>query len=145
MGWTGTEGRYLALADVPTWLNLFEQGDMIYIVKPLSQFRQHSGQDQNNFGTNFLVMINWALEIQYAWRRKVFLETEWDIRTAIINWTKTTTKNLSVYQEKMPELSPIEKKNLHALEQLLAIMTAALSNGYLLDFGGVLEADEAQK
>ena len=145
LGWTGTEGRYLALADVPTWLNLFEQGDMIYIVKPLSQFRQHSGQDQNNFGTNFLVMINWALEIQYAWRRKVFLETEWDIRTAIINWTKTTTKNLSVYQEEMPELSPIEKKDLHALEQLLAIMTAALSNGYLLDFGGVLEADEAQK
>lgn len=141
LGWTGTEGRYLTLADVPTWLNLLEQGDMIYIAKPLSQFRQHPGQDQKNFGTIFLVMINWALEIQYAWERKVFLETEWDIRTAIINWTKTTAKNLSAYQQEMPELSPVEAKDLRALEMVMARMIAALSNGYVLDFDGILDID----
>lgn len=141
LGWTGNEGRYLALGDIATWLNLLEQGDMIYFAKPLSQFRQHSGQEQKNFETIFLVMINWAIAIQYAWKRKVFLETEWDIRTAIFNWTKTAAKNLAAYQQEMPELSPLEEKDLRALELVMARMIAALSNGYILDFEGILDID----
>lgn len=141
LGWTGTEGRYLALADIATWLNFLEQGDMIYIAKPLSQFRQHSGQEQKNFETIFLVMINWAIAIHYAWERKVFLETEWDIRTAIFNWTKITAKNLAAYQQEMPKLSPLEVKDLRALELVMVRMIAALSNGYILDFEGILDID----
>ncbi len=89
----------------------------------------------------FRVMICWAIEIRYAWERKVFLETEWDIRTAIFNWTKTTAKNLAAYQQEMPELSSVEAKDLRALEQIMARMVAALSNGYVLDFEGILDID----
>lgn len=147
MGWTGNEGRYLALSDVATWLNLLEKGDMIYIAKPLSQFRQHPEQSQKIFDTIFLVMICWAIEIRYAWENKIFLETEWDIRTAIFNWTKTTAKNLVAYQQELPELSPIEIKDLQELELIMARMIAALSNGYVLDFEGILDIDmdKAQK
>lgn len=134
MGWTGLEGQYLALGDVATWLNLLEQGDLIYITKPLSQFRQHPGQDQKNFGTAFLVMICWAIEIRYAWERKVFLETEWDLRTAIFNWIKAAANNISAYQDVNPELSPEEEYDLRILEKVMASMTAALLNGYVLDF-----------
>lgn len=141
LGWTGTEGRYL-LADVPTWLNLMEHGDVIYIRKPLSQFRQHPGQDQKNFGTIFRVMINWVIEIRYAWERHVFLETEQDLRTAILNWTNVTTHNLLVYQEDASELSPDDAKDLQLLEHVLAVMTAALSNGFILDFGEELDAKD---
>ena len=141
LGWTGTEGRYL-LADVPTWLNLMEHGDVIYIRKPLSQFRQHPGQDQKNFGTIFCIMINWAIEIRYAWERHVFLETEQDLCTAILNWTKVTINNLLVYHEASSELSPDAVRDLQLLERVLAVMTAALSNGYILDFGEELDVDE---
>ena len=141
LGWTGTEGRYL-LSDVPTWLNLMEQGDVIYIRKPLSQFRQHPGQEQKGFGTIFRVMVNWAIEIRYAWERKVFLETEWDLRTAIFNWVKTASKNISAYQEEKPELSPDDANDLRVLEKVMAGMTSAVLNGYTFDFCEELDSDE---
>lgn len=141
LGWTGNEGRYL-LSDVPTWLNLMEQGDAIYIRKPLSQFRQHPGQQQKSFGTIFRVMINWAINIRYAWERKVFLETEWDLRTAIFNWTRTAAQNISAYQEDKPDLSPDDESDLRVLEQVMASMTASVLNGYEFDFGEALDADE---
>ncbi|MBO6235387.1 MAG: glycosyltransferase [Schwartzia sp.] len=141
LGWTGNEGRYL-LSDVPTWLNLMEQGDVIYIRKPLSQFRQHPGQQQKSFGTIFRVMINWAINIRYAWERKVFLETEWDLRTAIFNWTRTAAQNISAYQEDKPDLSPDDESDLRVLEQVMAGMTAAVSNEYVFDFCEELDADE---
>ncbi len=141
LGWTGTEGRYL-LSDVPTWLNLMEQGDVIYIRKPLSQFRQHPGQEQKSFGTVFRVMINWAINIRYAWERKVFLENEWDLRTAIFNWVKTAAKNISAYQEDRPDLSPDDANDLRVLEKVMAGMTSAVSNGYVLDFCEELDSDK---
>lgn len=142
LGWTGNEGRYL-LTDVPTWLNLMEQGDMIYFRKPLSQFRQHPGQQQKNFGIIFRVMINWAINIRYAWERKVFLETAWDLRTAIFSWVKTTAKSISAYQEKKPVLSPVEANDLRVLERVMGGMTAALSNGYVLNYCEELDANES--
>lgn len=141
LGWTGTEGRYL-LSDVPTWLNLMEQGDVIYIRKPLSQFRQHPGQEQKAFGTIFRVMVNWAIEIRYAWERKVFLENEWDLRTAIFNWVKTASKNISAYQEEKPELSPDDANDLRVLEKVMAGMTSAVLNGYTFVFCEELDSDE---
>lgn len=141
LGWTGHEGRYL-LSDVPTWLNLMEQGDVIYIRKPLSQFRQHPGQQQKSFGTIFRVMINWAINIRYAWERNVFLETEWDLRTAIFNWVKIAAKNISAYQEEKPKLSPDDANDLRVLEKVMASMTAGVLNGYVLDFCKDLDAEE---
>lgn len=141
LGWTGHEGRYL-LTDVPTWLNLMEQGDVIYIRKPLSQFRQHPGQQQKNFGVIFRVMINWAIEIRYAWERNVFLETEWDLRTAIFNWIKITAKNIAAYQEEKSKLLPEEANDLRILEQVMAGMTAAMLNGYVLNFCAELDDEE---
>ncbi len=141
LGWTGNEGRYL-LSDVPTWLNLMEQGDVIYIRKPLSQFRQHPGQQQKAFGTRFRVMINWAINIRYAWERKVFLETEWELRTAIFNWVETAAQNISTYQNNKPELSPDDANDLRVLEKVMAGMTSAVVDGYVLDFCEELDSDE---
>ena len=141
LGWTGTEGRYL-LSDVPTWLNLMEQGDVLYIREPLSQFRQHSGQQQKSFGSIFRVLINWAINIRYAWERKVFLENERDLRTAIFNWIRTVASNISKYQEDRPQLSPDDENDLRVLEQAMAGMASAVVNGYEFDFGEELDADE---
>ncbi|MBR1553111.1 MAG: glycosyltransferase [Schwartzia sp.] len=144
LGWTGRAGRYL-LTDVPTWLNLLEQGDLIYIRKPLSQFRQHPGQEQKNLGVIFRVMVSWALDIRYAWERKIFLESEPDLRLAILNWIKTTATNLLTYEEEQPDLSPDDANDLKVLEHVFASMAAALSNGYMLDFGEALDRDETHK
>ena len=142
LGWTGSEGRYL-LTDVPTWLNLMEQGDVIYIRKPLSQFRQHEGQEQKHPGVIFRVMVSWALQIRYAWERKVFLENEPDLRLSILNWSKSALTNLISCQEKLSDLPPDDEKDLRVFERVLAAMTAALVNGYVLDFGEELNASSS--
>ncbi len=87
-------------------------------------------------------MINWAINIRYAWERKVFLETEWDLRTAIFNWVKMAAKNISVYQDDKPELSPVDANDLRILEKVMAGMTSAVVNGYVLDFCEELDSDE---
>ena len=134
LGWTGNEGRYL-LTDVPTWLNLLEQGDMIYIGESLSQYRQHPGQQQKSFGSRFRVLVNWAIEIRYAWGKKVFLETEREMRLSVLNWILVALGALRECDEQQPELSPDDAKDLQLLEKVFAGMAAALSNGYVLDYG----------
>ena len=141
LGWTGTEGRYL-LADVPTWLNLLEQGDMIYFRKPLSQLRLHPGQDQRSFPTRVRILLSWAINIRYAWERNVFLETEQDLRCAILSWIKVTVNTLFIHLEMQPNLSPEDATDFRVLEQTFTGMAAALSDGYVLDFGEVLDSDE---
>ena len=83
-GWTGNE-KYL-IADYLLWLRLMEKGDVIYIVQPLSFYRQHEGNGYKNFLTNIEGDISMALAIQNAWNNKKFLVNEAQIRQALLSW-----------------------------------------------------------
>ena len=85
IGWTGREGRYL-ISDFPTWLRLLSQGDVIYICEPLSQFRQHPGQEQHNMFTFIAGNICWGLMMRNAIEQNVFLVTEDERRTALVRY-----------------------------------------------------------
>jgi len=85
LGWTGNEGKYL-ISDFPTWLRLLTQGDVIYIHEPLSQFRQHPGQEQHNVFTFISGNICWGLMMRNAIEQNVFLVTEEDRRTALVRY-----------------------------------------------------------
>lgn len=85
LGWTGREGRYL-ISDFPTWLRLLSQGDVIYIREPLSQFRQHPGQEQHNIFTYIAGNICWGLMMREAIEQNVFLVTEDERRTALVRY-----------------------------------------------------------
>lgn len=85
LGWTGKEGKY-CISDYPTWLRLLTQGDVIYIREPLSQFRQHAGQDQYRASTMATGIICWGLMIRAAIERHVFLNAEEDRRRALATY-----------------------------------------------------------
>ena len=71
--WSEQEEKY-NIFDFPTWLELLSQGDMIYIVEPLSYFRIHDGQTQYTSSAAIVSFICWAKEIQYAYKQKIFIE-----------------------------------------------------------------------
>lgn len=85
LGWTGKEGDAL-ISDFPTWLNLCEQGDVIYLREPGSQFRQHGGNGQNSLELIYQGLVCWSMMIFHAWEKKVFLETPRDLNAAVLKW-----------------------------------------------------------
>lgn len=85
LGWTGREGKYL-ISDFPTWLNQMEHGNLVYIREALSQFRYHDGNDSARPQTLLCGSICWAMMIQEAIGRGVFLADETVRREAIVKW-----------------------------------------------------------
>lgn len=73
-------------SDFPTWLNCFIKGDLVYLVKPLSQFRIHPGQDQYNINMMMTGLIRWGIEILFYWNKKVFLSNSQDFELAYKSW-----------------------------------------------------------
>lgn len=128
LGWTGREGKYL-ITDFPTWLNLLSQGNMVYITEPLSYFRRHGDQGQDSLPVLLGGTICWALEIQTAWQRKVFLETEWDVHNAILRWMQEAVRILQIAQHKGPQETDVV-----VLQEIVIRMAQALQNGFVLDF-----------
>lgn len=102
-GWTGDE-KYLIL-DYPLWLRLLERGDMVYIAKPLSYFRQHEDNGFKEFYTsNILGPLSLATMIQNSWNRKKFLTSTEDLRKAIFTWCRTTIYNIqNCYEQNYSE------------------------------------------
>lgn len=83
-GWTDLEGDYAA-EDYPTWLHILEHGNMVYISETLSYFRIHENQWQNNIGIQVRSALCWIIDIQYAFKRKIYLKTVEDYRMAVFN------------------------------------------------------------
>ena len=108
-GWNddlGKEHKRYAYPDISTWARLLSQGNMVYIAEPLSYYRCHSGQEQQNFDTAVGGPICWAMEIKYAYKNKVFLKNSYSYRLAIEAWIIRS----------MEILRAIEKENLSTVE-----------------------------
>ena len=91
LGWTGEEGDN-AVSDFPTWLNLCEQGDVIYLREPASLFRLHGGNEQNSFVSIFSGLICWAMMIAHAWKKKVFLDKPEYLHAAAVRWMQEAVR-----------------------------------------------------
>jgi len=101
-GWNddlGKEHKRYAYPDIPTWARLLSQGNMVYIAEPLSYYRCHGGQEQQNFDTAVGGPICWAREIKYAYKNKVFLQNSRSYRIAIEAWIIHSMKILRVLEK----------------------------------------------
>ena len=87
LGFSGEEGKYL-ISDFPTWLHCLQHGDMIYIYEPLSKFRMHAGQQQRSPETMLSGTICMGMEIEYAWRHKIYLKSKKDFEMAVLQWLR---------------------------------------------------------
>lgn len=129
LGWTGREGKY-CISDYPTWLRLLTQGDIIYIRKPLSQFRRHAGQAQHTVPTIAEGLICWGLMIRAAIERNVFLTTEEDRRQALAHYAFLVGQYLSAGLSR-----PIwEETYLKDLLKVYAGTMDAWTNGYQFSY-----------
>lgn len=84
---------YRPNADILTWLRLTELGDAVYLPFPLSSFRMHAGQDQDNPLTFFGGVCDW-LEVYLHEAERAMRAGDDDLRT--LCWEKYTviTRNL---------------------------------------------------
>ena len=142
-GHLGAPGDLLKywISDFPSWLYALSQGDVIYMTEPLSFFRQHPGQQQNETPIYATGMICWATMMWEALLHGCFLHTEEDKRDAIVRWLNIATENFQRIIATEPDVwgQLYWKDFLH----VYAAMATALSNGYQLVFD--LGADAVRK
>ena len=117
------------LADVSTWLYMLEQGDMIYISESLSCFRIHAEQSQSDVRTVIKAHINWAVLIQYYWKKKIFLNGEKDYRLAVLQYLSQTFSLMSNL-----ERGNYDSDDYKLLCRICDMMGRSLENGYEIDF-----------
>lgn len=130
LGWSGREGKYL-ISDFTTWLHLMTQGDMLYIVEPLSCFRQHANQDQNSIPTRVNGFICWAMEMQYAWEQHMFFCCLKEYKTAILHWLLLVTGFLIDLVEQNEQ-----SEDILVMQQHMAKFTSFLSNNSQIEKKG---------
>lgn len=128
LGWTGREGKYL-ISDFPTWLRCMSMGDLIYIREPLSYFRIHEKQGQNEMEARINGAITWAIEIQNAINKSIFLKDDLECRKAIIRWFNRYIPLLDAIS-----VDTFEQDNYKDLLKIFESMARALNNGYYIDF-----------
>ena len=126
LGFSGEEGDYL-IVDYTTWLHCLQFGDLYYIYEPLSMFRIHEGQDQRNPETMLHGSICMALEIEYAWRNKLYLTNADDFEVAVLQWIGDMRNTLKMVKERNYYSESYQKvKELGA--KLLTLSAAAHNN-----------------
>ena len=121
LGWTGREGKYL-ISDFPMWLRLLEYGNLFYLVDPLSLFRFHDGSDQMKPISELVGFICWALMIQEAVNRKVYLKNKEDRQKAILLWLNRATRRLRSFFD----MDMRDSQELRDFLDVISAMTQAL-------------------
>lgn len=89
------------ISDFPTWLDCLRNGDLYYVSEPLSQFRIHLGQEQNNMDIYSLGILCWGREVLYAYENKTYLKNKDDFMKSSYIWLKT----LEIYINKCERVS----------------------------------------
>jgi glycosyltransferase involved in cell wall biosynthesis len=84
-------GKYLGRqyeinSDVGTWLHLLQNGRAVYIAEPLSFFRLHGGQDQNNFINIIIGATDWFYFIKESFDNTLYVDTINDLKVNLIAW-----------------------------------------------------------
>ncbi|MCI7539548.1 MAG: glycosyltransferase [Veillonellaceae bacterium] len=109
---------YHANADLVTWLALCEQGDVVYLPQPLSFFRHHEGQDQNDLHTKFEGYCEWCHIFLHA------IEQETDDEQKRAYWQRYFTHMEGLISILLPTLRTrifAERESFAAREQMLAL------------------------
>jgi hypothetical protein len=70
---------YTTISDVAMWLELLEKGDLYYIAEPLSSFRRHEGQEQENMSSIINARNEWLKLICEYYQRGLFIAQNDDI------------------------------------------------------------------
>jgi glycosyltransferase involved in cell wall biosynthesis len=87
--------KYICINDFATWLHLLSKGNAVYITEPLSYFRQHPAQNQNDLNMVVPAIEQWYRLIQDS-RKDGFLSSELDYKTAIIHHLRQCTHILQM-------------------------------------------------
>ncbi|QYR19856.1 glycosyltransferase [Paenibacillus sp. sptzw28] len=82
--------KYICINDIASWLHLLAKGNAVYITEPLSCFRQHPGQGQNDPGMVVPALNQWFHLIQDA-RKTGYLQHEKEYKTALIHQLRQST------------------------------------------------------
>ncbi len=82
--------KYICINDFATWIHLLSKGNAVYITEPLSYFRKHPAQNQNDLNMVVPAIEQWHRLIQDA-RKDGFLSSEQDYKTALIHHMRQCT------------------------------------------------------
>jgi hypothetical protein len=134
-GFTGDEGEY-HIADYSLWLQLLSKGDMVYMSKPLSYFRIHEGQLSADVKVQLISILCWAIELKYAWNKKIFIQDKKSMRNAIYRWISLASG----------VLTRVEDDEINSVNYLKAVctlqdMAQALTHDYQLNYEINAESD----
>jgi len=86
--------QYQVIADLATWLSLSIEGDIIYLPEPLSYFRIHKGQDQQQDSTIIKGCSEWYELIQGLYHNQMIPKKS-DYLRAVTKWM---LKNLFLFK-----------------------------------------------
>ena len=130
--WTEDEKGFFSVVDYSTWLQLLSKGDIYWINEPLSARRVHANQGTMQIDIWMQFYINFAKEVATAWNRKIFLETEEELRKTIIHWLP---KAANALQRGL--LENYNGKEMKIMPKVITLMTQALYNGYNLKWSKI--------
>jgi hypothetical protein len=77
---------YTTISDVAMWLELLERGDLGYIARSLSSFRQHDGQEQHIVNVVLNSRQEWLRLVCEYYSRNIFIETAEDMLCSLKTW-----------------------------------------------------------
>lgn len=129
LGWTGNERRFL-VTDYPAWLKLLEKGNMVYLIEALSCFRKHKDQDTHSSRFIMSVPVCYAMEINEAWNKKIFITEKKEIENCILRCIQSS---LTAIEQLEIVNSDAYQHDYQILKKLIKIMGDALLNGYNID------------
>lgn len=90
------------IADTALWFQLLTRGNAIYLIKPLSSFRIHPGQDQRQPDSEIIGSLEWV-ELIREMRRQGYLQKE-------MVYDKISSLRIAVLQELHSILTPEQEK-----------------------------------
>lgn len=99
--------KFTMINDLASWLVLLNKGKTLYIAEPLSYFRQHSGQNQNNLRYMYKSIPDW-FEMIEASREVGFLQNSKDYQEAISNYIRVTLWIIQTYKDQSQSHKLIE-------------------------------------
>jgi len=114
--------EYGVLSDVATWLSILSHKDCVYLPEPLSYFRIHAGQDQQNSPVKIMANIEWLQLFCDAHEHKAFLVNRSAIHEHLAHKLVTMIWFLSSEHQKIKE-GAYELEKIHSvIRQATAIL-----------------------
>ncbi len=97
--------QYRGLVDMAMWLKVLEKGNAVYISEPLSYFRIHEGQNQNNLSLIITCINEWFYLIEDFYKDN----SSEDYKQSLINCIKNNLYILNLIENSHIKLEGIEE------------------------------------